>query len=139
MDQSIRRNAAFLCGAAGAAMGVFGSSFVALFLPTGAVREAMSAALNWLIPVWLLLLIGLMLGLWPALDYLLNRRPTTGALVAAGIGLGMQTLGIAAIVGSESLGFVGWFAAAGGLLLLLGGLLGRAGDGTDPLTWETLR
>ena len=32
-----------------------------------------------------------------------------------------------------------WFAVAGGLLLLLGGLLARAGGGTDPLTWETLR
>jgi hypothetical protein len=139
MDRSLQRNAAFLCGAAGAAMGVFGSSFVALLLARAAFPEAIMAALDWLVPVWLLLLFVLMIGLWPALDYLINRRPTTGALAAAGVGLGMQTLGIAAIVSGTPAPFIAWFAATGGLLLLVGGLLARAGGGTDPLTWETLR
>jgi hypothetical protein len=138
MDRSLQRNAAFLFGAAGAAAGVFGSSFAALFLARAAFPEAIVAALDWLVPVWLLLLFVLMLGLWPALDFLISRRPTSGTLAAAGVGMGMQALGIAAIVSGGPLDFIGWSAAAGGLLLLLGGLLARAGGGTEPLTWETL-
>jgi hypothetical protein len=80
MDRSTQRNAAFLCGAAGAAMGSFGSAFIAPFLPRAAFAEAMLADKDWLVPIWLFLLIVLMLGLWPALDYLLNRRPTAGCL-----------------------------------------------------------
>jgi hypothetical protein len=139
MDRSLQRNAAFLCGAAGAAVGVFGSSFVALLLARAAFPEAILAALDWLVPVWLLLLFVLMIGLWPALDYLISRHPTAGALAAAGVGAGMESLGIAAIVSGVPSSFAAWFAAAGGLLLLLGGLLAQAGGGTDPLTWETLR
>jgi hypothetical protein len=139
MDRSTSRNAAFLCGAAGAATGVFGSSFVALLLARAAFPEATIAYLNWLVPIWLVLLIVLILGLWPALDYLLNHRPMAGTLASAGVGLSMQALGITAIVRGDPSAFVAWFAAAGGLLLLLGGLLGRTGGGTDPLTWETLR
>ena len=78
MDRSSERNAAFLCGAAGAAMGGFGGSFVALFLARAAFPAATPAAPDWLIAAWLLLLIVLVLGLWPALD---RGGPPTHALV----------------------------------------------------------
>jgi hypothetical protein len=139
MDRSMQRNAAFFCGAAGTAMGVFGGAFSALLLARAAFPAAIVAAPDWLIPVWLLLLCVLLIGLWPALDYLLSRRPTAGALAAAGVGVGMQTLGIAALVSGIPADFIAWFTAAGGLLLLMGGLLAHAGGGTEPLTWETLR
>ena len=63
MGRSVQRNAAFFCGAAGAAVGVFGSAFAALFIARAAFPDAVMAALDWLIPVWLLLLCGVMIGL----------------------------------------------------------------------------
>jgi hypothetical protein len=139
MDRSSQRNVAFLCGAAGAAMGGFAGSFLVLFLARTALPAAMLAVPDWLFAVWLLVLIGLVLGLWPALDYVLNRRPAAGALLAAGLSVGMQSLGIAALVSGLPLDFLAWFSVTGGLLLAMGGLLAGASGGTEPLTWATLR
>jgi len=83
-------------------------------------------------------LLALIVGAWPALDWLVNSRPAIGGPVLALLGLALIGIGLTAALWT-AWGVTGWLAVAGGAILLPAGYLALAGGGTDPLTWRSLR
>jgi hypothetical protein len=137
-QRDIQRNTAFFLGAFGTALGVLGGGLSALGI------------LAWLVPwfaesapdgVFALVVIGVLvaiIGAWPALDWLLNRRPTLGGPVLAVLGTCLIAVGLVAVI-CTNWGFTGWLAIVGGVILLPAARLALAGGGTEPLTWRSPR
>ena len=137
-QRDIQRNTAFFLGAFGTALGMLGGGLSALGI------------LAWLVPwfaesapdgVFALVVIGMLvaiIGAWPALDWLVNRRPTLGGPLLAVLGMCLVAVGLVAVI-CTNWGLTGWLAIIGGVILLPAAHLARAGGGTEPLTWRSLR
>ena len=137
-QRDIQRNTAFFLGAFGTALGVLGGGLSALGI------------LAWLVPwfaesapdgVFALVVIGMLvaiIGAWPALDWLVNRRPTLGGPLLAVLGTCLIAVGLVAVI-CTNWGFTGWLAIIGGVILLPAAQLALSGGGTEPLTWRSLR
>jgi hypothetical protein len=136
--RDVQRNSAYFLGAAGTAAGVFGGAFSVLEVGATWFPAALQSTPDWLIAVALIVVIVLMGGGWPALDWLVNRRPVLGATTMVTIGLASISVGLAAAFGGPW-GLMGWFAAAGGVCLLLSACLVVSGGGTEPLVWRSMR
>lgn len=93
---------------------------------------------DWFFVLVVVGLLVLIVGAWPALDWLVNHRPGVGGPVLALVGLVLLAIGVVAIVWTPW-GLTGWLAVAGGVSLLPAGYLALVGGGTEPLTWRSLR
>ena len=136
--RDVQRNTAYFLGAAGVAAGVFGGFFAALGIAVWLAPESAKNAPDWLIGLALILMIVLMGGGWPMLDILVNRRPDVGGAVMAALAALFVVVGLVAALRTP-VGWIGWFAVLGGVLLLPASYLALAGGGTEPLTWRSLR
>jgi len=136
--RDLARNAAFFLGALGMTLGLLGLPLAALGIWATLVPEAAATAPDWIFAAVVILLIVAVVGAWPAVDWLVNRRPLVGAWVMAGTAALMAGIG-AASIGWTAWGIAGWAALTGGLLLMLAAWLAALGGGTTPLVWSTLR
>jgi hypothetical protein len=136
--RDVQRNAAFFLGAFGTALGVLGGVLSALGIMAWLLPDFAQTAPDWF---FMLVVVGLMVlfvGAWPALDWLVNRRPVVGGPVLAVLGLLLIGIGVVAVLWT-AWGLTGWLAMAGGVTLLPAGYLALVGGGTEPLTWRSLR
>lgn len=136
--RDVPRNAAFFLGALGTTLGLLGSTLAGLGIWVTLVPGAAETTPDWVFAVVVGLLLVSIVGAWPALDWLANRHPVGGTWTMAGVALVMATIGIVAIARTDW-GFIGWFALAGGVILLVAAWLAASGGGTTPLVWASLR
>lgn len=136
--RDIQRNSAFFLGAFGTALGALGAYMSGLGLVAHVFRDFAQTAPDWFFALVVVGLIVVVIGAWPALDWLAHRRPDVGGPVLALVGLMYTAIGVAAIRFTDW-GLAGWFAVAGGVLLVPAAYLAVVGGGTEPLTWRSLR
>jgi hypothetical protein len=136
--RDVQQNAAYFLGAAGTAFGVLGGTFSALGIVAWLDPAFGRTAPDWFFTLVIIVMLGLFVGGWPALDILTNRRPRVGGAVMAALGALLMGLGLVTAL-QTPWGIAGWFAVLGGVLLLPAGCLALAGGGTEPLTWRSLR
>src|SRR4051794_25314121 len=134
-QRDTERNTAFFLGAFGTALGVLGGGLSLLGIVAWLVPGFAQTAPDWFFLLVVVGLMVLMVGTWPALDWLVNRRVGVGGLAIAAFGVAVITLGLAAALWTPW-GPAGWLAAAGGLSLLPAAYLALVGGGTEPLTWR---
>jgi len=133
-QRDTQRNAAFFLGAFGTALGLLGGVLSGLGIVIWLWPDLAQPALIWFFLVALMILI---VGAWPALDWLVNHYPVIGGTVVAISGLLLIAIGAVAVLWT-AWGLTGWLAMAGGLLVLPAAYLALVGGGTEPLTWRSL-
>jgi hypothetical protein len=136
--RDVQRNAAFFLGAFGTALGMLGGVMSALGVAAWLAPDFMQTAPDWFFALVIVGLLVLVIGAWPALDLLANRRPDLGGPVMALLGLGCIVLGGVAAFATPW-GLTGWLSIAGGTILMIAAYLATIGGGTEPLTWRSLR
>ena len=137
-QRDVQRNSAFFLGAFGTALGVLGGSMAGLGILVWLLPDFAQTAPDWFFALVVIGIIVAIIGAWPALDWLLNSRPTLGGPVLGGLGAVLIAEGLVAII-YTAWGLAGWLAVAGGALLLPAAYLALRGGGTEPLTWGSLR
>ncbi|MGE3267560.1 MAG: hypothetical protein AB7P40_02360 [Chloroflexota bacterium] len=136
--RDIQRNAAFFLGAFGVALGAIGGIMSGLGIVAWLSPSFVETAPDWFYGAVVIGLIVLMVVGWPAVDWLLNSRPTLGAPLLALLGMGLILEGLVAVFWT-AWGLTGWLAIASGIILLPAASLALSGGGTEPLTWRSLR
>jgi len=136
-QREMQRNAAFFLGAFGITLGVLGGVLSGLGIVTWLWPDFAQTAPHWF---FVLVVVGLMIlivGAWPALDWLVNHYPVIGGPVVAISGLLLIAIGAVAVLWT-AWGPTGWMSMAGGLIVLPAAYLVLVGGGTEPLTWRSL-
>lgn len=136
-ERDLERNTAFFLGAFGAVLGVFGAGMSMLGIVAWLLPGFARTAPDWFFMLVVVGLLGLVVGVWPALDWLANHHVRIGGLAMAVLGLAVIAVGLAAALWTPW-GPTGWMAVAGGLTLLPAAYLALVGRGTEPLTWRSL-
>lgn len=136
--RDVQRNTAFFLGAFGTTLGAIGGIFSALGIVAWLDPDFVQTAPDWLFALVVILMLVLVVGAWPALDWLVNRRPGVGGPVLAALGGVLIAVGLVAVLWT-AWGLTGWLAVAGGAILLPAGYLALVGGGTEPLIWRSLR
>jgi hypothetical protein len=136
-QRDTERNTAFFLGAFGTALGVLGGGLSLLGIVTWLWPDFAQTAPDWFFFLVVVGLMVLMVGAWPALDWLVNHCPVIGGPVVAISGLLLIAIGAVAVLWT-AWGPTGWLAIAGGLILLPAAYLALVGGGTEPLTWRAL-
>lgn len=136
--RDLSRNTAFFLGAFGTTLGLLGSTLAGMGIVASLAPEAAQTVPDWVFAVAVIGMLVLIIGAWPALDWLANRYPTGGALFMGGVATAMMAVGGVAVARTEW-DLPGWCALSGGLILLVGARLAAIGGGTTPLEWASLR
>jgi hypothetical protein len=134
----LARNAAYFFGAFGCTLGLFGAALGMAALVAHLLPGAAASLPDWVYTVGMVTLLLLVIGLWPALDWLIGRAYRLGAALLAVLGLGVGGVGSAVLV-LTSWALVGWLALSAVPLLLGAAWLVLRGQGTEPLNWRSLR
>ncbi|MCC7369699.1 MAG: hypothetical protein IT306_14815 [Chloroflexi bacterium] len=136
--RDVKRNSAFFLGAFGTALGVLGGAMSLLGILAWLIPDFADRAPDWFFALFVIGLMAAIVGAWPALDWLLNRRPLVGGPVLALFGVLLIAEGLVAVT-CTAWDLTGWLALAGGVILLPAAHLAVAGGGTEPLEWRSLR
>jgi hypothetical protein len=135
--RDMQRNAAFFLGAFGTALGVLGGVLSGLGIIAWLWPDFARTAPNWFFVLVVVGMLVLIVGAWPALDWLVNHYPVIGGPVVAISGLLLIAIGAVAVLWT-AWGPTGWMSMAGGLIVLTAAYLALVGGGTEPLTWHSL-
>ena len=134
----LARNAAFFLGALGSTLGIFGAALGTAALVASLAPAAAASTPDWVGTGCMVVLLILVVGLWPALDWLVGRDYRLGARALTALALVVGSVGCAVLV-RTTWAFAGWLALIAVPLLLSSAWLVLRGRGTEPLTWHSLR
>jgi len=114
MDQQrdLQRNTACVLGALGTALGVLGGVMSGLGIVAWLMPGFALTAPDWFFTLVVIALLVMIVGAWPALDWLLNSRPSVGGQVLAILGMALIAEGLVAVI-CTSWRFTGWVAIVG--------------------------
>ncbi len=134
----LARNAAFFLGAFGCTLGLFGAALGTVALVAHLLPGSATTLPDWVFGVGMVVFLVLIVGLWPALDWLIRRTYRLGAALLAVLGLVVGCIG-GAVLMLTNWALAAWLALSAVPLLFAASWLVLRGQGTEPLTWRSLR